>query len=113
MSRAIERESFGYCDETCPAVEGAFADTWDDLKSLVASVNHDEASALMDALLESVKKVGTVKLRAALNTCVGENQDLDRDLSESQREAKALEEELDDLKGQISALEAELQEAAA
>lgn len=113
MTPNDQREAFGYCDETCPAVDAAFADLADDLLPLVASVNQDASQALLDACCEAVKDKATLRLRAALVEACRDKQEVERDRDELATEVRSLNDTVADLREQVKALESELSEATA
>jgi predicted nuclease with TOPRIM domain len=108
MNRELEREVFGYCAETCPQVEGAFADVWDDLKPLIAPTLQDEAERMFDGLLDKVKEVGTEKLREALRRAVDDKRDVERERDDLQKQVNDLKQQVDDLQHDVGTLEHEL-----
>lgn len=107
------RESLAYCSETCPDVDRAFSNVWDDLRNLIAPNLQDEASKLLDGLCEAVKEVGTEKLRAALCSAVQDKEDAEGERASLQRENRDLEARVDDLQRQVESLEVELSEVSA
>jgi hypothetical protein len=113
MSRTVDREVFRYCSETCPEVEGAFSDMRNDLLDMIAPCCRDDAEALIDATLNTVKKVGTEKLRDALREAVSDKQAAESERDELKNEVDSIKALVDDLERQVASLESELNEVAA
>lgn len=84
------RESLSYCQETCPDVDRAFSDMWEDLRDLIAPTLQDQAEKLLYELCAQVKEVGTEKLRAALCECVRDKCDAEGERDGMRRELEAL-----------------------
>lgn len=115
MNRLIHgfNESKGYCAETCPDVDRAFSDAWDDLKELIAPQIVDEAERLFDGLLAKVKSVGTEKLRAALCEAITDKESVEGERDDLARQVSALESEVSDLKSEVENLNRQLGEVSA
>jgi hypothetical protein len=59
------------------------------------------------ALIEAIKEKGTIKLRDALCSCVGDLADAEDERDEFKQEAERLRDRVDELKDEIKELEAE------
>lgn len=107
MSRHIHgfNESKGYCRETCPDVDSAFADAWSDLRELVAPRCETDAEGLLNTLCEQVKTVGTEKLRAALCEAISDKMDAEGERDDLKRQVSDLESEISSLKDELSLAE--------
>jgi hypothetical protein len=107
MSRHIHgfNESKGYCRETCPDVDSAFADAWSDLRELVAPRCETEAERILDMLCEQVKKVGTEKLREALCSAISDKMDVEGERDDLKMQVSDLESEISGLKDELSLAE--------
>jgi len=105
MNRYLEREVFGYCPETCPGVEQAFVDAWDKLHVLITPENEAIFNSAMDELCETIKDVGTFKLRDALREAVKDKDQIESELDEVRFDIRRLESEVEDLRTEIRRLE--------
>lgn len=65
-SLTARKESFRYCPETCPAVDGHFDYLIDDLITLLGFKYAEEITELVDECRGKVKADGTLPLRDAL-----------------------------------------------
>ena len=115
MSRPIHgfNESKGYCAETCPDVDRAFSDAWEDMKELIAPQIVDEAERLLDGLCQRIKEVGTEKLRAALCDAITDKESVESERDDLARQVSDLESQVDGLKGEVTQLERELDRVSA
>ncbi|WP_136259396.1 hypothetical protein [Rhodanobacter lindaniclasticus] len=107
MSRHIHgfNESKGYCSETCPDVDSAFSDAWEEIKDMVAPRCEDEAERAIDMLCEKVKKVGTEKLREALCSAISDKMEAEGERDDLKRQVSDLESEIASLKDELSLAE--------
>jgi hypothetical protein len=106
MNRQLEREVFGYCSETCPAVDSAFTDLTQAMEPLVASSCWGDAEDAIQSALKTVKEVGTDRLRDALRSAVSDKRDAEFEVGSANRE-------IADLQSEVAALRNELKEATA
>lgn len=88
MATSPEKLSFGYCDETCPAVN---------------RVVNDFVSGELERFIERVKEVSSYKLREALVSAC-------EDLQQAEREIQELKAEIDSKDDVIAALRDEILE---
>jgi len=109
MATSIDRECFGYCKETCPAIDSAFSDALSDMCDYVAPINQEAIHRIMESLLDTVKLEGTEKLREAMRVCVSDKQDIESDAQYANERVRELESQVDSLISKISSLEKELE----
>jgi len=88
MATSPEKLSFGYCDETCPAVN---------------RVVNDFVSGELERFIERVKEVSSYKLREALVSAC-------EDLQQAETNIEELNAEIDKKDEVIAALESEIRE---
>lgn len=97
-SREAQRESYNRCDETCPAVDRAI----EPVRDMAHTGNGCDASDI-DRMIETIKQIGTGKLRDALTECCEE-------LLEERRKCEELQEKVKDLERQVEDLGYELKD---
>lgn len=110
MTRCKDREAMSRCGETCPAVDGAFADLLSDLSYMVPPALFKDAERLVEQCCETVKEKGTLLLRAALVDTCDDLLSSRESEADAERRVKELEWSLDDARHQIKHLEEELAE---
>lgn len=109
MSKS-DRRARDYCEETCPAVDSVLQDfiaTYEDL--LPPKV----VDLLRDELVESFKKVATLRLRDALVLACDDLIDAERDCDDLRKEIDQHERTIADLRDEVRSMERELAEAEA
>lgn len=94
-----ERESFRYCDETCPDVDNAADDAIKTLK--------DDITDVIRGMVDEIKDNGTRKLRRALVEVIEEKQRLEEEVEELQRSVEYRDDEIAELKLELNELRAE------
>jgi chromosome segregation ATPase len=110
MSTGLHRQAREYCEETCPAVDSAFSDALAKLEDWIGSENSTHVASILDDLRDTVKRVGTEKLRDALCSALRDKNDLEEERDELQGRVRDLESDVDDLEHQVAELERELAE---
>lgn len=98
-------DSKTYCQETCPDVDKAFSDAMTDLEPMIAPNLLDEFKSLIDMLCESVKEVGTTKLRDALCSACNDKLDAESERDSLQRQVDYLQNENSELRSEIREME--------
>ncbi|HDS1221721.1 TPA: hypothetical protein QEF96_000384 [Stenotrophomonas maltophilia] len=99
------RRSFGYCGETCPAVDEAFVIAEGRISKLVPDCLLSDLSAELAKVREAVKNVGTEKMRDALG-------DACADLIAAEQKAEEAEGRIAELERELEELRREIREAA-
>lgn len=110
MSTGLHRQAREYCEETCPAVDSAFSDALAKLEDCISSEDRPHVASILDDLRDTVKRVGTEKLRDALCSAIRDKNDLEEERDELQVRVRDLESKIDDLENQVAKLERELSE---
>ena len=113
MSTGLHRQAREYCEETCPAVDIAFSNALAKLEDFISSEDRTHVASILDYLRDTVKRVGTEKLRDALCSAIRDKNDLEEERDELQDRVRCLESDVDDLEHQVSELERELSEVTA
>lgn len=102
MSRDSERRALDFCRATCPAVDGVLSDWISDNRELIPPALSDK----LEALVEAIKDVGTVKLRAALEEACGELIEAEGKVTDLERQVSDLERRVDYLKDELAQVDA-------
>lgn len=95
------RRSFGYCGETCPAVDEAFVIAEGRISKLVPDCLHSDLSAELTQTRDAVKGFGTEKMRDALTDACADLIEAEQRAEEAERRVAELEQELDELRREI------------
>lgn len=104
-----EREAASRCGETCPAVDGAFSELWDDLERWIAPCGAEDAKSSVDKCCEAVKAKGTLLLRASLVEVCGELQQAQHEAQGLRLEIERLTALVDGWRADFKALEKEME----